>query len=278
VGPQLDVTPPTAVITSPASNSLAGGSLTVTASASDDYAVTKVEFYDGSTPIGTDTVAPYSASFATAGTPDGTHWLTVKAYDSAGLVTTSAPVSVIIDNSPPTLSVSSPVHAARLRGIVQMAATASDNQAVTRVDFYDGTQLISSDTTAPYSASWDTTGEFDGYHAIYVRAYDAVGNVQQVYAGVTLDNAGPTVAITSPTNGAAVSMSTTIQATASDHGAVTQVAFYDGSKLLGTDTTAPYSYSWSLLLVSKGQHTLTARATDSVGNVTTSAPVVVTVQ
>ncbi len=98
------------------------------------------------------------------------------------------------------------------------------------------------------------------------------------HIGTSVDNAAPTVAITSPANGSTVFLSTTIQATASDNNAVQQVAFYDGTKLLGTDTSAPYSFSWNTSLVTRGQHTLTARATDYAGNVTISAPVYVTVQ
>ena len=59
---------------------------------------------------------------------------------------------------------------------------------------------------------------------------------------------------------------------------VAQVVFYDGSTVIGTDTTAPYSVSWTTLLVAKGNHTLTARATDALGNVATSAAISVTVQ
>jgi large repetitive protein len=86
-----------------------------------------------------------------------------------------------------------------------------------------------------------------------------------------------TVALTSPANGAALFLSTTLQASASDNVGVTQVVFYDGATVIGTDTTAPYSVSWSLLFVSKGTHTLTAKAQDAVGNVTTSAPITVKV-
>jgi large repetitive protein len=58
---------------------------------------------------------------------------------------------------------------------------------------------------------------------------------------------------------------------------VTQVVFYDGATVMGTDTTAPYSVSWNLLSASKGTHTLTARAYDAAGNVTISAPISVKV-
>ncbi|WPB73783.1 Ig-like domain-containing protein [Archangium violaceum] len=72
-------------------------------------------------------------------------------------------------------------------------------------------------------------------------------------------------------------LSATLQASASDNAGVTQVVFYDGGNVIGTDTTAPYSLSWNVLGVSKGTHTLTARAYDVAGNVTLSAPVSVKV-
>jgi hypothetical protein len=91
-----------------------------------------------------------------------------------------------------------------------------------------------------------------------------------------VDNTAPTVAITSPANGTSFSFltfSTTLQASASDNVGVTQVVFYDGASVIGSDTTAPYSVSWNLLNAYKGTHTLTARAHDAAGNVTTSAPI-----
>ena len=75
------------------------GNVAVTATATDAYLVTRVDFYDGSTLIGTDTTAPYSVSWNTVGAAEGTHTLTVKAYDSAGHVGTSAELSVIVDNT-----------------------------------------------------------------------------------------------------------------------------------------------------------------------------------
>ena len=65
-------------------------------------------------------------------------------------------------------------------------------------------------------------------------------------------------------------------ASASDtDGTITQVQFYQGSTLLGTDTSSPYSYSWSS--VAAGSYSLTPRATDDDGAVTTSTAVNITV-
>jgi hypothetical protein len=272
-----DVTPPTVALTAPASNDALGGTVTVTATAADDFGVTRVEFYDGQTLLGTDTSAPYSVSWDTVGVAEGAHTLTARAYDGEGLTGTSVEVPVVIDNTAPSASLTAPT-GTHVRGTVQLAATASDNRAVVRVEFHAGAELLGTATTAPYTASWDTTGWPEGAHTLSVRAYDAAGNVHVTTRTVTLDNVSPTVALTSPQNGGTVFLSVTLQASASDTSGVTQVVFYDGGTVIGTDTTAPYSVSWNTLLVAKGKHTLTARATDRAGNVTTSAPISVTVQ
>jgi hypothetical protein len=91
-------------------------------------------------------------------------------------------------------------------------------------------------------------------------------------------NNPPTVSISSPANGATFTApaSITINATAADSdGTISSVAFYQGSTLLGTDTTSPYSYAWTN--VAAGSYSLTARATDNGGAITTSSAVSITV-
>jgi hypothetical protein len=68
----------------------------------------------------------------------------------------------------------------------------------------------------------------------------------------------------------------TLTANAADaDGSVAKVEFYYGSTRLGEDTGSPYSYTWSN--VPAGTHSLTARATDNTGAVTTSAAISITV-
>jgi endoglucanase len=88
----------------------------------------------------------------------------------------------------------------------------------------------------------------------------------------------PTVSITSPANGADFNAPATviINAAASDvDGSISKVNFYNGSTLLGTDTTPPYSYTWNN--VPDGNYVLTAKATDDEGASATSSPVTVNV-
>ena len=91
-------------------------------------------------------------------------------------------------------------------------------------------------------------------------------------------NKPPTVSLTSPSNGAVFTRPARISlaATAADpDGSVSRVEFFNGGTRLRTDTSAPYTYQWS---VGVGTYTLTARATDNAGARTTSTPVTVTVR
>ncbi len=91
-------------------------------------------------------------------------------------------------------------------------------------------------------------------------------------------NNPPSVSITSPANGATFTSpaSITINANASDSdGTINRVEFYQGTTLLGTDTVAPYSFTWSN--VAAGSYALSARAIDNASATTTSATVNITV-
>ena len=91
-------------------------------------------------------------------------------------------------------------------------------------------------------------------------------------------NDPPTVALTAPANGSTGTTGTPISltATASDaDGSVAKVEFYDGATKLGEDTSSPYALSWTP--TTTGAHSLTARATDNLGLLATSAAVGVTI-
>jgi uncharacterized protein YjbI with pentapeptide repeats len=188
-------------------------------------------------------------------------------------------------NQPPTVSLTSPANNTTVTkgDTVNISADAADSDgSVIRVEFYAGTTLLVYDVVAPYSFDWTTTAV--GTYVITARATDddsAVTTSQSVTVNVVPrpNNAPPTVSITSPANNATISrlLGTTIKANASDSdGAIIKVEFYAGSTLLGTDTSAPYSLFWRP--PSRSNFTLTAKAYDDDGAVTTSAPVTVRVK
>jgi regulation of enolase protein 1 (concanavalin A-like superfamily) len=91
-------------------------------------------------------------------------------------------------------------------------------------------------------------------------------------------NAAPSVALTSPSGGAtAVAPAAfTVAAAASDSdGTIARVEFFANATSIGQATAAPYSIGWSN--VAAGSYTLTAVATDNLGQSTTSSPVSITV-
>lgn len=109
--------------------------------------------------------------------------------------------------------------------------------------------------------------DFDGgrLDAIYL---DRNGNIRDRFTMLKsgLGNKSPDVALTGPTAGTIFTAPATItlQASASDSdGSIAKVEFYNGSNLIGTDTTAPYTYQWSG--VEAGNYSITARATDNLG-------------
>ncbi len=99
---QSNNTPPTVSITAPSSQaSVSGPSVTITASATpaNGDTISSVGFYlDGSSLLGTASVAPYSISWNSTGFSNGTHILTAQATDSQGLVGTSPQVTININN------------------------------------------------------------------------------------------------------------------------------------------------------------------------------------
>jgi hypothetical protein len=93
-----DTTPPTTSITSPANGATVSGTVTVSANASDNVGVSRVELYVDGTLAGTDTSSPYQIAWNTTTTSNGGHSLQTRAYDAAGNVGSSATVSVTVNN------------------------------------------------------------------------------------------------------------------------------------------------------------------------------------
>jgi endoglucanase len=103
LGTSGDTTKPTVSLQSSSSNITTAGSITLTAAATDNVGVSKVEFFDSSTLIGTDTASPYTKSVTFVAGTSGTKNFTAKASDAAGNSQTSSRVTVTynIPGTPP---------------------------------------------------------------------------------------------------------------------------------------------------------------------------------
>ncbi|MEU8542566.1 glycoside hydrolase family 48 protein [Streptomyces sp. NPDC048717] len=89
----------------------------------------------------------------------------------------------------------------------------------------------------------------------------------------------PVTVLTSPSAGAVYTVGNTVPlaatAAAADGATVSKVEFYSDTTLLGTDTTAPFTFDATSLAA--GTHSLYAKATDSLGASGESTPVGITV-
>jgi hypothetical protein len=290
-----DTTAPSVSVSSPANGATLSGTVTLSATASDNVGVASVWFTVDGTVVGAeDTSAPFQVSWNTASVANGTHTVRAMARDAAGNTATSGTIAVTVNNtsasndtSAPTVSITSPGNGATVSGTVSVSAAASDNVGVSSVQFtLNGVNLGSADTTAPYSISWNTAGAANGTHMLRAIARDAAGNSTTSSAiAVTVNNAAtsndttaPTVSLTSPAAGSTVSGTITISANASDNVGVTSVQFtLNGANLGAPDTTSPYSIGWNTATVANGRYVLRAVARDAAGNTRTSTSRTVTV-
>jgi hypothetical protein len=121
---------------------------------------------------------------------------------------------------------------------------------------------------------WFTT---EYYNSISNAGWQTrIGSFKLASCGTPTDSA-PTVTITNPSNGATVSSSVNLTANASDDNGVTQVEFFVDNVSMGVDTAAPFEAAWDTTAYSDGTHTVSAVATDTIGQ-TGSDSVSVTVQ
>ena len=225
------------------------------------------------------TSAPFTCSADTAGVPDGVYDVRAIATDGVGLATTSATLSLRVDNTAPS-SVALTDPGSPLSGSVTLTATAVDagsgiaSVRIERAPAGGSTWTeVCTDTAAPYSCAWS---DADGLYDLRAVATDVAGNTRTsaVVANRRLDTAGPAVTLTDP--GSPLRGSVTLNATAIDPAGVASVTFQRKSSsgstwaTICTDNAAPYTCAW---LTSAGAYDLRATALDTLGRSTNSAVV-----
>ncbi|MBC3919484.1 hypothetical protein H8L32_18495 [Undibacterium sp. CY18W] len=154
-------------------------SLTATASAASGSTISQVQFYQGTTLIGTAT-----APTTTNGSSYSVNWtnvaansysVTAKATDSANTTATSAPVTVnVINNNPPTVSLTAnPANATAPATIILNATAADSDGTIAKVEFFNGATAIATITTAPFTTNWTNVAQ--GTYSLTAKATDNLG-------------------------------------------------------------------------------------------------------
>ncbi|HUW29653.1 MAG TPA: Ig-like domain-containing protein [Sulfuriferula sp.] len=276
---------PTVTLTAPTDGAtyIAPASITLSATASETGGtIAKVEFYSGTTLLGTSTSSPYTLTLTNVAA--GSYTYSATAYDSLGVSATSTSASVTVNpvSTVPTVTLTAPTDGATYiaPASITLSATASETGGtIAKVEFYNGTTLLGTSTTTPYTLT--VTNIAAGSYTYSATAYDSLGvSATSTSASVTVNpvSTAPTVTLTAPTDGATyiAPASVTLSATAAESGGtISRVDFYSGPILLAAATAVPYSYTWSNIPV--GSYTFTAVATDIRNVSATSSPVSVTI-
>jgi hypothetical protein len=119
---------------------------------------------------------------------DGSATLDLSAAESGGTSTTAHAAYIVMrDAGAPVIASVSPASGSVLSGrTATLSASVSDDVGVTKVEFWGNGKLLASDTSAPYSTSWNVRKQPKGTATIVVRAFDAAGNVSQATSTVTI--------------------------------------------------------------------------------------------
>jgi hypothetical protein len=177
-----------------------------------------------------------------------------------------------------------------ISGTVDVTVDASDNVGVTNIEFFvdGGDTAVFSITSPPWIYPWDTTPwADDAVHTLYIKAYDAAGNIGTLgpltfTINVNADIIPPTVLLLYPPASSSLSGTVNVAVDASDNVGVTRVEFYVDGGTNGnpnfSKTSPPWIYAWNTApWANGGQHTLYIKAYDQAGNTTAVGPVTYTI-
>lgn len=267
-----DAQAPTVVLTGPLTATIRG-TVSMTANASDNNGVKRVEFRMNGSLLGSDTTAPYSLNLNTTSFPDGTRTISARAVDLVENASLESSRSVTIDNTAPVLSVTGPDGATFGPGSTQtwnMTASDATSGLSSRI-----CSVVPENTPPTFGAcsgvsSHQVTGLAGGSYVFTARVVDGAGNTTTAAPRTfTIDATPPTSMIVSgPAHGSVTASRTaTFAMTASEPGSTF------GCRAYAFGTTPPAFGACSggtqhvLTGLADGGHTFEVRATDAVGNV-----------
>jgi hypothetical protein len=164
---------------------------------------------------------------------------------------------------------------------IEIKIESDDNGAkIQKVELFNDTTLITTLDALTFNYTWKSVPV--GQYSIKAKVFNGDGSFAES-APVAINviakpNVAPSVSLTAPAADAQFTQgdNVSITATAADSdGTISKVEFFNGSTLLGTDTTSPYSFAWTTAPL--GSSSLTAKATDDKGAETVSTSVTIKV-
>jgi hypothetical protein len=252
-----DQTAPTAVLGAPVADVLVGGpngSVSLSATASDDVGVNRVEFLANGNVITSKSIPPlYSHTWQTAGMASGVYAVQARALDAVRNSGLSGTVTVTIDNTGPETT------------ITATPANGTDSPAF---------QFGASETGTPFECALDTAAFAPctspisysalpaGQHTFRVRSFDSFANVDKTpasFAWTVVDTKKPETTLTAAPTGTQATATATVSFSASE--AATFECALDTAAFAACASPATFSG------LADGSHTVQIRAIDTAGNV-----------
>lgn len=187
-------------------------------------------------------------------------------------------------NQPPVVSITEPDSGATIVGpttITLEASASSSDSTIKSVTYYigGGATKLATETVSPYKYNWPKVSA--GSYSVTAVAKDALGLSSSPSAPVNItvtQDQLPAVTLSQPLPGSMLIGPASIPLSASvTPGSlpVVSVEFDNGTTKIGTLAAPPYVFTWKP--VQAGNYSVTAKATDSLGMFTVSAPVSITV-
>ena len=199
------------------------------------------------TTLHTSTNQSVSYEWNTTNTPEGVGLINVAAYNWRQDRTTRN-VSIVVDNSPPTVRFSFPRNDSVVAGNVTVTCDLSND--VSTVDYWysdgSGWTWLGNDTTPHDGFAWNTTG-LQGTYRLKAIATDHVGFSNVSHVSFEIDNSGRHLLVTQPTTGAYIGGNYTVDSVAPPGATRIRYEYLTGEtwQLLGSDETPETPFWWN---------------------------------
>ena len=176
--------------------------------------ISRVKFYVDGREMNSDYASPWRCVIDTRNFSLGTHTLKALAVGTDGSIasitrsvnfvssstsTTTTTTTTTTTNAAPSVSLTGLTSGQTVSGTITLNAIAADDKGVSKVVFMVDSTTIATDTSAPYSASLNTTTLTNGTHVLKAQAFDAEGLSSTSQVSVNVSNTSTTTGGTTTT-------------------------------------------------------------------------------